>query len=59
MKLKVNQQTCIGCGLCTTIASKVFEMRADGKSHVIGPCEDEEKCKQAIEACPVAAIEKV
>ncbi len=59
MKVKVDQETCIGCALCTTIAPSVFEMGDDGKSHVIGECDDEEKCRQAIESCPVEAIEEV
>lgn len=59
MKVKVDQGTCIGCALCSTIAPDVFEMRSDGKSHVIGDCRNEEKCRQAIESCPVEAIAEV
>lgn len=60
MKVKVNQDTCIGCGVCPSICPEVFEMNDDGKSHVIadpvpGDCED--SAKEAAESCPVDAIE--
>lgn len=35
MKADVNQDTCIGCGLCPSICPEVFDMNDDGKSHVI------------------------
>jgi ferredoxin len=54
---KVNQEKCIGCGLCTSICEEVFSMNADGKAQVKSekklPCVDE-----AIESCPVGAISK-
>ena len=35
MKAKVDQETCIGCGVCPSVCPEVFEMKDDGKSHVI------------------------
>ena len=35
MIAKVDQDTCIGCGLCPTICEDVFEMGDDGKAHVM------------------------
>ena len=53
---KVDQDLCVGCGLCAQVCSEVFEMAADGKAVVIeGATAD---CVQdAIDQCPVAAIE--
>ena len=57
---KVDQDTCIGCGLCPSICDKVFELQDDGKAHAIvdevpKDCEDE--AKDAESSCPVNAIE--
>ncbi len=52
--VKVNLDTCIGCGICTSVAPEVFEMQDDGKSHVKdqnGP-----NATEAKDACPVGAI---
>ncbi|MCX7884040.1 MAG: ferredoxin [Caloramator sp.] len=59
MKVKVDQDVCIGCGLCPSIAPEVFEMRDDGKAHVISdavPEDDEDSAKEAEGSCPVNAI---
>ena len=57
MKTRVNED-CIGCGMCVEVCPEVFEMGADGFSHVIGDadaCAD--KAYEAAEVCPVNAIE--
>jgi len=55
--IKVDKDTCIGCGACVAICDEVFEMGKDGKARVKQqknlPCVDE-----AIQACPVGAITK-
>lgn len=59
MKAEVSQETCIGCGLCPSIAPDVFELKDDGKAHVIAdpvPEESEDAAKEAEESCPVNAI---
>lgn len=59
MKAHVDQDTCIGCGLCPSIAPEVFEMRDDGKAHVICdpiPESQEDSAKEAEGSCPVNAI---
>ena len=53
----VDEELCIGCGVCAEICPEVFEIR-DEKSHVIraegcGECD----CGEAEASCPVAAIE--
>ncbi|NLL30824.1 MAG: ferredoxin [Clostridiales bacterium] len=60
MIAKVDQDTCIGCGLCPTICEDVFEMGDDGKAHVMVdevPQGLEDAAKEAEESCPVDAIE--
>jgi ferredoxin len=59
LKAFVDKETCIGCGLCPSICSEVFEMQDDGKAGVIGdevPTGIEETAKEAEESCPVNAI---
>lgn len=59
MKAAVDKDTCIGCGLCPTIAADVFDMDDDGKAHVIVdevPANSEELAKEAETSCPVGAI---
>lgn len=53
----VNEDTCIGCGLCVQLCPKVFAMQDSGKSHAANPTGDEEaNIQAAIDACPVQAI---
>lgn len=60
MRAYVDQELCIGCGLCTGIAPDVFAMNADGKAEAVSDTTDTngESVKQAIEGCPVAAIKE-
>ena len=58
MKTIVNQDTCIGCGLCISTVPVVFEVNADGKAEACGHTTDENRAavQEAIDACPVQAI---
>lgn len=58
MKACVDKEACIGCGLCASIASEVFEIEDDGKAGVIGEVTsaNEADAKDAEMSCPVAAI---
>lgn len=59
MKVKVNQDSCIGCGACASICEDVFEIGDSGLSEVKVkevPADKEDACKEAIESCPTAAI---
>ena len=58
MKAKVDEKTCVGCGLCADNCSAVFEM-ADGVAKVIVdivPAAAEGECREAADSCPVSAI---
>ncbi len=55
--VKVDQNKCIGCGLCESTCPSVFEIKDDGKSYVknAAACKDCD-CKSAADNCPVQAI---
>ncbi len=62
MKVKVNDDLCIGCGACAAICDDVFELNDEGISEVKEDKIDEdleESVKEAIESCPTSAIEEV
>ncbi len=59
MKMKVNKE-CIGCGLCPEICPEVFLMQEDGFAKAVEdnvPKEFENSAKEAMDSCPVSAIE--
>ena len=62
MKVKVNEK-CIGCGNCVMMTDeKIFKFNDDGMAEAIldeVPSDMENTVKEAIEACPVDAIEEV
>lgn len=55
MTIKVDKDTCIGCGSCASICPEVFEMNGS-KAKVKDPDSEAECAEQAEEACPVNAI---
>ena len=59
MKYFVNE-SCIGCGLCTTTCPNVFTMTDENVARAsdsdVSP-EDEPAAEEALEGCPVDAIE--
>lgn len=71
MKATVKKDTCIGCGACTVIADKIFQIGDDGLAEVINPIPDEENkimeiqeeekenVIDASESCPTSAIEVI
>ncbi len=55
--IKINQEKCIGCGLCVDLCSKVFKlnqetMRAEVISQDAGDCD----IQNAIDSCAAQAI---
>ena len=59
MKVRVDQEKCIGCGLCTSLAEAVFAFNDEGKvSAGEVTSDDEEAVESAVSSCPVEAIVK-
>lgn len=58
MNVIVDQETCIGCGLCCATCDSVFRLNDEGKSEVYGTVTEENRddVQTAIDNCPVAAI---
>ena len=58
MKAFVDQDTCIGCGLCCGMCDAVFRMNDDGKAEAyqVASEEDRSDVQSAIDSCPVSAI---
>lgn len=58
MRAYVDQDVCIGCGLCASTCPEVFEMNDEGKAEAVADTTDEnrEGVLEAIENCPVSAI---
>lgn len=53
----VDQQVCIGCGLCMSLVPEVFRLNDNGVSEAYNQSgSGEEKIQEAIDSCPVACI---
>lgn len=59
MRAYVEQDTCIGCGLCIGTVPDVFRMNDDGKAEGYQEAtpENESMVQDAIDSCPVSAIQ--
>jgi len=55
-KVTVDEELCIGCGLCAANCPDLFEMGSDNKAYVKkgGPCDND--LNQVASECPVEAI---
>lgn len=61
MKVYVDQDLCIGCGLCISTCEEVFSWNDDDKAQAIDsevPAEFEEDTREAMESCPTEAIKE-
>ena len=56
MKASVNQETCIGCQLCTAICPSVFYMQESGKATTVEGNHSDPSTEEACAMCPVNAI---
>lgn len=59
MKTCVDQDLCVGCGMCTNIAPDVFALNSDGKAEVISDAAanaNRSGAAEAAGACPMEAI---
>jgi ferredoxin len=55
--VSVDREKCIGCGLCASTCSEVFEMKGGKSSVKKGQNKSNAECvKEAIDNCPVGAI---
>lgn len=63
MKVKVNEERCIGCGSCVSLTEEeIFDFNEDGKAYAKVedvPEDKEESVKMAIEYCPTDAIKNM
>jgi len=53
--IKVDQEKCIGCGLCAGNSPENFAINAEGKAEAINN-EANDSAKEAERDCPVGAI---
>ena len=60
MKVQVDKDLCIGCGLCASLCSSVFSIDSDGKASAIDNVDgnDKQSVTEACASCPVNAIHK-
>ncbi len=58
MKATVDQELCIGCGLCAQVAPEVYEMKDDKAVAIVSeiPEDMEEDAQNGADQCPVTAI---
>ena len=62
MKLKVTEDSCIGCGACASICRDVFEINDDGVAFVKVDTVEEglvEDATDAMDCCPTSAISEI
>ncbi len=62
MKVRVDAEECISCGLCIDECPEVFEWDEDGKARAINeevPAGEEDCAREQIEACPTEAIVEI
>ncbi len=56
-KVSVDQDLCIGCGLCVDTCPDVFELNDEGKAEPTANAADNIECAQdAADLCPTEAI---
>ena len=58
MKVKIERDGCISCGLCAATCPEVFRIAADGLAEVYtSPSEEtDDEVREAAENCPVSVI---
>jgi ferredoxin len=59
MRVTVDEETCIACGLCAETCPEVFELKDDKAIAKMEEVPEDlvESCREAAEECPVEAIQ--
>ena len=58
MKVVIDRENCIGCGLCASTCPEIFAMADDGKAEVVSDkITNEAGAVEAADACPVNVID--
>jgi ferredoxin len=57
--IRVDNNLCVGSGMCVSLHPDKFAFRADGHAMYIAPVPDEAAAREAEELCPVSAISLV
>lgn len=58
MKVRIDEELCVGDGTCVDICPDVFVMKGDVAEAKMEEIPDEfrERCEEAVESCPTEAI---
>ncbi len=62
MRVEVDQELCISCGLCVDDCPNIFQWNDDGKAvekEKDVPSGMEDEVKDAVEGCPTEAIKEI
>ncbi|MBR1581473.1 MAG: ferredoxin [Bacilli bacterium] len=57
VKVSINPEACIGCGLCISLAPDAIAFGDDGKAQAIGEM-DEATADDVVASCPAGAISR-
>lgn len=58
MKAVIDQETCIGCGVCAQIAPEVYEMQGEKAVSLVDELSEDkvDSAQEGADQCPVDAI---
>jgi len=55
-KIRIDKDTCIGCGVCESLCPDVFKMTDDGKAEALVSESDLPCVQDAADSCPTGSI---